>query len=541
MYMRKLTRQVITNFDFPVVETKSGRIRGSLVEGIYIFRGIKYADARRFHQPEPVKPWDGIKPAVEFGYVAPEINTPIPHDEFYVPHYFYPQNEHCQYLNIWTQSLDKDRKRPVMVWLHGGGWFSGSSIEIYSYDGENLSAFGDVVVVSVNHRLNVLGYLDLSEYGKEYANSANAGLADLVAALRWIHDNIANFGGDPDRVMIFGQSGGGMKVLSMLQTPAADGLFHAAVVQSGGARGKFEADYDQERKDRRLFAKLLLQRLNIKPKNVREIETVDWYDLAQATAEVTWIFNNELHKRADWGPLADGKYYMGHPAAVGFREESKHIPLMVGTVLGEFSNNYNVKIGEGSKNKWSEEYKLQLIRERFGDKADAYIAEFRKAYPDRNLADVLYMDMSSRRGSIEFSKLRAAQEGAAPVYNWLFNLEAPFMDGTMPWHNAEEPYVFHNAEYIEAQYEPGVSEKLQDIMATAWVRFAGTGNPNHPGMPEWPQVKSDSCPTMLFDRVCEVRTDHDYDLVCLTPPPSRFSFPGSGIMAAIFGIKPADR
>ncbi|MBQ9046993.1 MAG: carboxylesterase family protein, partial [Solobacterium sp.] len=177
MYMRKLTSQVICNYEDPVAETTKGKVRGLKIDSTYIFRGIKYANAKRFHFPEEVEPWDGIKEAFQFGYVCSELNTPVPHDQYTVPHFFYPQNEDCQYLNIWTQSLNKDAKKPVMVWLHGGGWFSGSSVELLAYDGENLSAYGDVVVVSINHRLNVLGYLDLSEYGEEYKLSKNAGLA----------------------------------------------------------------------------------------------------------------------------------------------------------------------------------------------------------------------------------------------------------------------------------------------------------------------------------------------------------------------------
>jgi len=217
MYMRKLTSQVVCTYDDPVAMTKYGKLRGLKVDDTYIFRGVKYADAKRFHMPQKVQPWEGIKDAYHYGYTCSELNTPVPHDNYTVPHYFYPQNEHCQYLNIWTQSLANTAKKPVMVWLHGGGWFSGSSVELHAYDGENLSAYGDVVVVSLNHRLNVLGYLDLSAYGDEYKYSANVGLADLVAALEWVNENIENFGGDPGNVTIFGQSGGGAKVLSMLR------------------------------------------------------------------------------------------------------------------------------------------------------------------------------------------------------------------------------------------------------------------------------------------------------------------------------------
>ena len=203
MFPRKLTRQVICDLDNPIVETKAGKLRGVIVEDAYIFRGIRYAEAERFHMPHPVTPWEGVKDAIMYGPVCKEMATPIAHDAYNVPHFYFPQDENCQYLNVWTQAINEpDRKRPVMLWIHGGGFTSGSSVELYAYDGEELSKFGDVVVVSLNHRLNLLGFMDLSEYGEEYKYSGNVGMADIVEALRWIRDNIAVFGGDPDNVTI---------------------------------------------------------------------------------------------------------------------------------------------------------------------------------------------------------------------------------------------------------------------------------------------------------------------------------------------------
>ena len=198
-----------------------------------LFRsGIPYAKARRFHAPEPVEPWEGTFQATSFGYVCPLLELPKPEGELLVPHRYWVMNEDCLNLNIWTPGLD-GKRRPVMVWLHGGGFFAGSAIEHIAYEGENMCRFGQVVVVSVNHRLNVLGYCDLSDFGEEYANSGNAGTDDLVAALRWLRDNIERFGGDPDNVTVFGQSGGGAKVTTLLQTPAADGLFAKGIIMSG--------------------------------------------------------------------------------------------------------------------------------------------------------------------------------------------------------------------------------------------------------------------------------------------------------------------
>lgn len=536
MYMKKLTSQVTTTYDDPVANTNYGKVRGLKSDSTYIFRGIKYANAVRFHFPTEVEPWEGVREAFQFGHVCAELNTPIPHDQFIVPHFFYPQSEDCQYLNIWTQSLKRDAKRPVMIWLHGGGWFSGSSVELLAYDGENLSAASDVVVVSVNHRLNVLGYLDMSDFGEEYAGSANAGLADLVMALKWVRENIANFGGDPDNVTIFGQSGGGGKVVALMQTPAADGLYHRAIIQSGGPSGSGKENVEKNRAISRKCAGLILKYLDIAPENVKAIETVDWYDLAQATMNAIWTIQNEDHERVGWGPIPDGKYYLGHPLDYGWRKESLKIPMLVGSVLGEFSGNFNQKIGDSIKNKWDEATLNGHLADRFGAQKDELMGCFKKAYPDRNPADLLFLDTGLRRGCINFSKERAKAGGA--TWNWLFNLESPFNYGTVAWHNAEEPYVFRNSAYIEAQYIPGVSEKLENEMSGAWVQFAATGDPNTDLIPTWPQVTADSVPTMCFDAVTDLRVDHDKELMETYPAPKRTGFPGSGKMFAMFGVKP---
>ena len=536
MYMKKLSSQVTCTYEDPVAQTKYGKLRGLKIDSTYIFRGIKYANAKRFHMPTEVEPWDGIKEAFQYGFVCSELNTPIPHDQFNVPHFFYPQNENCQYLNIWTQSLDKSAKRPVMVWIHGGGWFSGSSVELLSYDGENLSVFGDVVVVSINHRLNVLGYLDLSKYGEEYAQSSQVGLGDLVMALKWVNENIENFGGDPNNVTIFGQSGGGGKVVALTQTPAADGLYHRAIMESGGPTGEGGPEnVEKRRAANQKTAELILKYLNISESEVSKIEDVDWYDLADATMKAIYV-QREAGENVNWAPLPDGKYYMGHPLDYGWRKESLSVPILVGSVLGETCGNFDRKIGDSIKNKWDEKTLDGHLTEFFGDKKDEMVKLFKEAYPERNLADVMYLDTGLRRGCLTFAKERAKAGG--DTWNWMFNLEAPFNYGTVAWHNAEECYVFHNAEYIEAQYIPQVSERLQDQMAGAWVQFATTGDPNFELIPNWPKATADSVPTIRFDEVTDVKVDYDQKLMDAYPDIPRKSFPGSGKMYAIYGIDP---
>jgi len=222
------------NLQPPVVQVKGGRLRGFREGQTLTFLGIPYAAAERFEMPGPVKAWNGVRSAQAWGPVCPSPQpTAVGPDEFVFPHRYWVESEDCQVLNIWTQNLSPASRRPVMVWMHGGGFTNGSSMESYAYDGKSLSEFGDVVAVSLNHRLNVIGTLDLSAYGPQYASSRNTGMADLVAALQWIHDNIAVFGGDPGNVTIFGQSGGGGKVTRLMQMPAAKGLFHKVICESG--------------------------------------------------------------------------------------------------------------------------------------------------------------------------------------------------------------------------------------------------------------------------------------------------------------------
>lgn len=521
MFMRKLTSQALCDLDAPVVETKEGKLRGVYREGTYIFRGIKYAEARRFHAPVRVTSWEGVRSALVYGPVCHELNTHIAHDNYYVPHFYYPQSEDCLYLNIWTQQIDPDAGKPVMVWLHGGGFHTGSSIELMSYDGENLSAFGDVVVVSLNHRLNLLGFLDLSAYGEAYRNSANRGMEDLLEGLRWIRDNIAAFGGDPNNITLFGQSGGGAKACDLMQMPMADGLYHRVIMQSGGAGPEMRPGITESmmKEARQALAAGILEELNLSAdeKGVETLERVDWYDLVDAAEQAMTGVQQKSGIRPDWGPLPDGEFFLGHPLIHGFREETREIPMMVGNVYAETQINYAVVLGEGSKNEWDEEKKARILKERFGDRTEEILSAFRKAYPGRNLADSLFIGTRMRRESIDFCKARA-KVSPGKIWNWQFDLEGPFYGGVLPWHNAEEPFVFHNVEYIEASFIPGVSEKLQDAMCEAWVRFAKTGDPNHPGLPVWESVSPDRVPTMLFDRECTVAVNHDRELLPLLPP-----------------------
>ncbi len=527
---------MISDPDFPVVRTRSGKVRGLYEEDVYIFRGIPYAVAERFHMPRPVPAWEGTKVCNVYGPVCKEIHTPIAHDEYNVPHFHYAQDEDCQNLNLWTTSLDPSAKMPVMVWLHGGGHATGSSIELYAYDGMELAEFGKVVVVSVNHRLNCLGCLDLSSFGEEYRNSGNLEMADLVAALAWVRDNIAGFGGDPDNVTIFGQSGGGGKVHTLLQMPAADGLYHKAIIQSGLIEGTKDVTKERARE----MGERVAAHLGLTKETIGEIETVPYYKLARASQLAAAEMGTPVGAMIGWGPVADGEYYFGSGFEHPFREETKQIPMLCGNVLGEFEQNYNRVLADGSKNDWPADQVEAIIAGYYGGEAESVKAAFAKAYPDHKIVDCLFTSRKWRQAHKEFC-YRRAEQGCANIYNYLFTLELPMNGGTVPWHNAEEPYMFHNACYLEAEYIPGISEQLQDIMTGAWVAFAYTGDPNHTGMPLWHAATRENGATMIFDRNVHQVFHHDDALMeALDPailPPAPNGIPmESG--AGIFGGGP---
>ena len=231
-----------------VAETESGKVAGYVENGIYIYKGIPYAKAERFMPPVAVDKWEGVRSSRAYGPTCPQGKRMgwYSDEQAFAFNWDdgYP-DENCLRVNIWTPGLKDGKKRPVMVWLHGGGYSAGSGQELPSYDGTNLAKKGDAVVVTLNHRLNVLGFLDLSAYGDKYAKSGNAGLLDLVAALQWVNKNIESFGGDARNVTIFGQSGGGGKVSTLLATPSARGLFHKAIVQSGSMLRTMEQKYSR--------------------------------------------------------------------------------------------------------------------------------------------------------------------------------------------------------------------------------------------------------------------------------------------------------
>ncbi len=512
MFMSKLENQVISDLDAQIVTTPRGKLRGLYKDGTYIFRGIKYADARRFRLPQPVQPWDGVKDAFSYGCICPNITTALPGDQFVAPHAYGPQDEHCQYLNIWTQSIQPGVKKPVVFWIHGG---AGSSVEQYCYDGEEMSKFGDVVVVTSNHRMNILGCLDFSQYGQEYKDSVSLSLADLVAGLKWVKENIACFGGDPDNVTIEGQSFGGFKVAALLQSPAADGLYHKAI--SSGDAAKYaqpRGGYTPLELNRMLTAKMLEL-----AGSMEVLETLSYEELAdiylaadacvkKATGGIGGVVN-----LIPSGP--DGDYYIGHPRDVGYRPETINIPLLMGTSFGEHHSNLQISYDDNCKYAWDEEKTRTIMAQVFGEDADAIAAEYKRLYPDRILADSLFTDRISRYTCREYLHGRLKAGSTAPNYFWLFDYDSPFMGGITAWHCSEIHFHFHNAAYNEASYNPGVSDTLEDLMCSSWCSFMYSGDPNCEGLPLWKPVAEGEDHTMVFAAPCRSICNDDNALLDL--------------------------
>lgn len=497
-----MAREFICSQNGPIVQTNAGKLRGMKIDGTYIFQGIKYADAKRFQMPQPVKHWEGVKDALSYGYVCPLLTQEVPNGETLVPHRYWLMDENCQYLNIWTPSLEKDAKKPVLVWLHGGGFAAGSSIEQVAYDGENMSKYGDAVVVSINHRLNILGYLSLEDYGEKYANSGNAGNADMVAALKWIKENIAAFGGDSENVTIFGQSGGGMKVWCLMQTPEADGLFQKGIIQSG----VIDDFMDIPKKDGRPIAEALLKELGFEKGDVEKLETVPYYELARAYNKVSPV----LAQAGEYvgGVPMPNDFYLGDPRQIGFTDHAKTIPVLIGTVFGEFA----FGPGLADKQTMTDEDVLGLLEKKYGRYSEKLVPLFKQAYPDKHLSDLLFLDGIFRNPTIDFVKKKAVHT-EAPTYSYMFAYEFPYDEGKPAWHCSEIPFVFKNTDKVPVCNIPGVSDLLEDRMFGAWISFARYGNPNYAALPKWPACTEDDEAVMVFDRKCEVRHNYDHKLI----------------------------
>ena len=512
--------EIISGPGVAVVEVEGGKIQGYISNEIFTYHGVPYAEAENFMPPAKIKSWDGIKLALNYGPMSPQDITQ--EGDMFPFHYYWPlwegriyaQSNNCQNLNIWTPGLD-DKKRPVMVWLHGGGFEAGNSAAEDVYDGENLSRKGDVVIVSINHRLNVLGFLDLSAYGDEFKYSGNLGMLDIISALEWIRDNIAKFGGDPANITLFGQSGGGAKILALMGMPKAAGLFHKAIEQSG-AVDLMGITFPEHKAARRVAA-LTLEKLNIAPEKISEIKNVPYSKLSEAANRAMAQAIKEGEKIYSWSPVKDGDLIPDDIGTGGFMEQVKNIPLIAGSTLNEWATvpllvNMD-KNQSDNKNFWDEAKIDSMLKQKYGDKADLIVSAFMKAYPNKKKADALYVEFWLRDGALRILNAKAAQKGA-PVYSYIFTWETPVMGGyAMAYHCSEIPFVFNNIALSEKATGGGErAQVLADKMSQAWIDFASTGNPG------WEAYTPDKGAVMIFDDDSSITYNHDKELLKLLMP-----------------------
>jgi para-nitrobenzyl esterase len=512
-----------------VAKTQYGKVRGFVGGGVLTFKGIPYgrstAGENRWLPAKPPKPWDGEYPALIYGPNCPQTlhswDRPVAQqgqgeavwgsieqsfiqdwDDGY-------QGEDMLKLNVWTPALTG--KRAVMVYFHGGGFTFGSSYELPSHEGAQMARHHDVVQVSVNHRLNILGFFDLSEIGgTAYTDSVNCGMMDLVASLKWVHENIANFGGDPDRVMIYGQSGGGSKVTTLLSMPSAVGLIHRASIQSGGGGNPPGADASRE------FARQVMKELELGPRDIASLQKMDWAKLnAAATAAAARINGPQAPgagpggpsapPRVGSGPTVDGRIITIKSFNEAIADTAKNIPVLIGSVSEE-GNRMSSRPTE-------EEWRATLARTWGEAKGNALADAMKKKYPSRSIRLLSYgvNGINSRNNVTRMAALKYNQKGA-PVYTYYFTWQSPMLEDAGAWHTAELAFCFDNAKRCEQG--TGNSPEAQALarkMATAWANHAKTGNPSQPGL-AWTPFDPIHCQTMVWDNECRMVNDPESDL-----------------------------
>jgi para-nitrobenzyl esterase len=478
-----------------VVDTSAGKIRGLMMDRVNAFKGIPYgastAGDRRFLPPAKPAAWTGIKDTIEWGPEAPQVSphTEIPEVRATIP--ATGMSEDCLRLNVWSRELGAGRRLPVMLWLHGGGFTSGNG-SYTIYDGTNLAKKRDVVAVTINHRLNSFGFLHLAGIGGEkYAQASNVGMLDAIAALQWVHDNIANFGGDPNNVTIFGQSGGAGKVSTLLAMPGAKGLFHRAIIQSGSnLKGVSVADATAT-------AKAVMNKLNAK--SADELQKVPMDQLIQATTATQGL---------RLAPVLDGWSLPRDPFSPDAPSISADVPVLLGTTETE------VTFFPGTGMEPIDDTALRARVKQATRAEDAQVSHlidlYRKGRPgvsNIDLALIVESDTRVRAGVATEAELKSAKP--APVYLYYFTWRSPVRDGKLKaFHTLEIPFVTENVDNATSMTGMGQDRyALSDKMSAAWTAFARSGNPNHKGLPNWPKFNPAQRATMIFNNECKVVND----------------------------------
>jgi len=489
---------------FPVAETTNGKVRGLDVGGIKQFKGIPYGAStegrNRFMPPKKPAPWAGIRDCYDYGQTSPQVPQDSRIDYIRLIDFdLQPggMGEDCLHLNVHTPAVNDGRKRPVMVSFHGGGFYQGSNNH-NAYYGDPLARFGDVVVVTPNHRLGSLGYLHLADLGvpAEFKFAGVAGIMDLVAVLQWVRDNAESFGGDPNTVMIWGQSGGGFKTSTILGTPTAKGLFHRAAIQSGSTL-KVRA-----RDAATIHADMMLKKLRISLKNIGTLQKISWEQIIDAQAAVSLADPNT----ANFFPVLDGTIIPQHPFDPAAPSVSADVPIIISSALEDaalFLTNFNL-----------DEAGLKGIAEKlFPTRGESIVALYRQHYPDKSpyLVQAMILTDSQWRRAVVRQAERKHALGAAPAYVYCWEWPTPAFNGKFgAVHAVDVPTAFHSSRGTMHGERPD-AQKMADRHAAAWVVFARTGNPNAAGNPQWDPYTPETRATMVFADDTRVESDHRGD------------------------------
>jgi len=512
--------------EIAVADTTHGKVRGYVLRGIHYFLGIPYgadtSGANRFMPPKKPEPWTEVYPALWWGNSAPqdmENRYANPISSFRDHWNYYDVNEDCLRINVFTPAVGDGGKRPVLFWLHGGGFTNGSGIEQDGYNGENLARFGDVVVCSINHRLGPLGFCNLAGVGGErFAASGNVGMLDAVAALEWVRDNIAGFGGDPGNVTIMGQSGGGAKVTTLTAMPSAKGLFHKAVVLSGASLRQGAKDESEK------LGAYVLKEAGLTAARIDELQGLPWpeyYGFAtKALERLRAEQGGARGLRRGFNPVVDGQVLPQDPYYPEAAPTASDVPMIICSTFHERSPGFRVP---GSDDITLDEVAEQ-VRDRagfsagYGDKAKEVVEAYASVFPDKKPYEIWALVSSTRQSTVALADAKSRQP--APVYVAWFGWQPPLFDGRLgAFHCVDICFWFHNTDLMLSHTGGGARPRqLATKMAGSLVRFMKHGDPNGGGLPPWPRYTPGNGETMVLDDVSPARNDPDREARKALPP-----------------------